>query len=342
MRINELLNESEKLEEGPLANKIGTAVGKGVGTLAKGVGAVAGGIAGLGSAVKKGFSAGKATVAGGGDEEPAAAGTAPAAGGAADSSAANKSVAGAFKQGLAGNKIKTDMPAAPAGGGAAPADKPAAAPAAQPAAEPAATTEPAAAASPATAPAGGGAAPAGGAAANPAADKAGQTMYAQVKANIDKLDKKGKQRILQLLQKSVGAPAPAAAPAASKGPQGGDQPNLGFGFDGNTGMPFKSQAERDAGLAKQKADKAATTTTPPAAEPAATPAATTPPAEKPAKKARAPRVKKAAPAPEVSQAEKDADRDRLMGNFTDSVHRHKQKMVAEGLTNGTVSLFRKK
>lgn len=39
---------------------------------------------------------------------------------------------------------------------------------------------------------------------------AGQTMYAQVKANIDKLDKKGKQRILQLLQKSLTQPAPSA------------------------------------------------------------------------------------------------------------------------------------
>ena len=52
------------------------------------------------------------------------------------------------------------------------------------------------------------------------AAKAGETVYAQVKANIDKLDKKGKQRILQLLTKSVAAPAPkapAAAPA-SKAP----------------------------------------------------------------------------------------------------------------------------
>jgi hypothetical protein len=46
--------------------------------------------------------------------------------------------------------------------------------------------------------------------------KAGQTVYAQVKANVDKLDKKGKQRILQLLQKSMAVPdpKPAAAPAA--------------------------------------------------------------------------------------------------------------------------------
>jgi len=55
---------------------------------------------------------------------------------------------------------------------------------------------------------------------------------------------------------------PNLAPAAtekSKGPQGGDQTNLGFGFDGDTGLPFKSQDERNAGLAKQKADKIAAT-----------------------------------------------------------------------------------
>ena len=48
--------------------------------------------------------------------------------------------------------------------------------------------------------------------------QAGQTMYSQVKANIDKLDKKGKQRILQLLQKSMAAPAAGgAAPAPAAG-----------------------------------------------------------------------------------------------------------------------------
>jgi hypothetical protein len=57
--------------------------------------------------------------------------------------------------------------------------------------------------------------------------KAGQTVYAQVKANVDKLDKKGKQRILQLLQKSMATPDPkptagaAAAPAATTPPAAG-------------------------------------------------------------------------------------------------------------------------
>lgn len=123
MRINELLTESQNLEEGPLLNKIGAAVGKGVGTLAKGVGAVAGGVAGLGSAVKKGFQAGKGTVAQAGDDteaEPQAA--APAA---SDSP-------------FAGKVSNPEAPQAAAPAAAAPA--PAATPAANPAAEKAGQT----------------------------------------------------------------------------------------------------------------------------------------------------------------------------------------------------------
>ena len=76
-----------------------------------------------------------------------------------------------------------------------------------PTADPAATTKPAAA-------------PGGAPAADPAA---GGTQYAQVKANIDKLDKKGKQRILQLLQKQVGsAPAATTKPAAGGGAPAAD------------------------------------------------------------------------------------------------------------------------
>ena len=43
-----------------------------------------------------------------------------------------------------------------------------------------------------------------------------------------------------------------------------------------------------------------------------------------------------------SQAEIDADRERMMGNFTDSVQRHKQRMVAEAFNRGEISLFRKR
>ena len=68
MKLNEFLTESEikqlhHLEEGPIG-AIGTAVGKGVGAVARGAGAVAGGVAGIGSAFKKGFQTGRATVAG--------------------------------------------------------------------------------------------------------------------------------------------------------------------------------------------------------------------------------------------------------------------------------------
>jgi hypothetical protein len=42
-----------------------------------------------------------------------------------------------------------------------------------------------------------------------------------------------------------------------------------------------------------------------------------------------------------SQSEIDADRDRLMGNMNDSIERHKQRMVAEGLANGTISIFKR-
>jgi len=203
MRIQDILVESQQLDEGPLANKIGTAIGKGVGTLAKGVGAVAGGVAGLGSAVKKGFAAGKQTVAGAGDDEDPAA--APAAGGAAAPSAPGR-LATAFKAGnqyakgaMAAGQKPSMAAAADAGVDSAPA-------------APARKAAPAAGGSaPAATPAAGGAAPAGAPTA-PGAAPSG-TMYAQVKANIDKLDKKGKQRILQALQKEVGA-APAAKPAA--------------------------------------------------------------------------------------------------------------------------------
>jgi hypothetical protein len=79
----------------------------------------------------------------------------------------------------------------------------------------------------------------------------------------------------------------------------------------------------------------------PAEQPApAAPAAETPPAvepTKPAPKKRAPPKKKAAP----DQATIDADRDRMMGNFSDSVERHKQRMIAESIANNTFSIFKK-
>jgi hypothetical protein len=173
MRITEILVESQQVDEGPLLNKIGTAIGKGAGALAKGVGAVAGGIAGAGKAIKKGYQAGKDIVGQAGDEPAAApaAGTAPASAAtpAAGASAAPTQSSG---PGLSGTTSAT------------------AAPAAAPTAAPAASAAPAA---------------------NP-------SLYAQVKANVDKLDKKGKQRILNVLQKSLGVTAPAAAPTPKAAP----------------------------------------------------------------------------------------------------------------------------
>ena len=73
MKINELIAESQ-VDEG-----LGSMIGKGVGALAKGVGATVGGAVGAWDAAKKGYAAGKATVAG--DLDPAAPAAAPAQGG---------------------------------------------------------------------------------------------------------------------------------------------------------------------------------------------------------------------------------------------------------------------
>ena len=216
MRINEILTESQlqQIEEGPILNKIGSVVGGAARGLAKGVGAVAGGVVGAGRAMKKGYQAGKAFV--GDDPDPNKGQPGYDAGGAAPGGAAAPA-AGAAPGGAA-------APAAGAapGGAAAPAAG-GGAPSAQDinAQGPKGTA-------PATAQTG--AAGAALAKTTAAVDqqttaKAGQTVYAQVKANVDKLDKKGKQRILQLLQKSMATPDPkpaaGAAPAATTPPAAG-------------------------------------------------------------------------------------------------------------------------
>ena len=350
MKITEILTESEihdlqHLEEGPLLNKVGAAVGDVAGGVAKGVGAVAGGVAGMGRAFKKGFASGKARVAGDADPNPtpadpqqaAAGGNAPAAQGGAAAPAAG---GGGFDS--SGRPV-----AAPAGGaqpnttnvnvsgGNAQGD----------------TAAPAA-----------GAAPTDGATgtppANPAAEKAGQTLYAQVKSQVGQLDKKGKQRILALLNKSLGQPGPADQKAAAKPAA----PAGNFGFDGDTGKPFASQEERTAWFkANNKVDpKAPKDAAPPTADatqtaPAAPAADATQqaPAQEPAAKLKRTRNKKtaAAPAAQQSQAEIDAERERVMGPTSDSIIRtgnnlaetllkaiaaEKRRMVAEG----KISIFR--
>ncbi len=406
MRINELITESQQLDEGPLANKIGSAVGKGVGTLAKGVGAVAGGVAGLGAAVKKGFAAGKKTVAGAGDDEGGAADAQAAPGQDAQAAPAGGAAAGSAAQGGA----TADAGAAPAGG-----KKPGfvaglkaglAGKKGQPAAEPAAGSGAAPAAGGGTAPAAGaeepapaaaptaqdinaqgpkGTAPAKqqtGAAAqamqktaqatqDAGAEKAGQTVYAQVKSQINNLDKKGKQRILQLLQKSLTQPDPKAAKAGAAPTAGTTQDGLPFWdpktgkgakYDGITGEPtpaWKAEQDKQATARKAKtapAAKPAPAAQPaaPAAQPAAEPAAAqaAPAAEPAVAKKKGGRKKAAAP----SQAEIDADREAKMGPTSDSkintgnplaealaakVEQHKRQMFEQSLRKGEFKIFTK-
>jgi hypothetical protein len=333
MKITEILVESQQLDEGPILNKIGSAVGKAAGTVAKGVGAVAGGIAGVGSAIKKGWDAGKATVAGAGDDETDP--NAPAA--TAKPAATGKTPAATAPGGGAGAQpAATDINAAgPKGTAPAQNLKGAAKVAAD---KTAAVTQ------------------------NQNAAQAGQTVYAQVKANIDKLDKKGKQRILQLLQKSVAAPTAPAAPAADPG--AGAMGNMaGQLAKGGAAEP---NTMANAPVSKTNTAKPGNPNAAPAAEPTAAPAAepTTPPAADPAttpvkqrtggrvkgqlsqdpravkrreanaakQQATEPKKKPAAP----SQAEIDADRERIMGVTNDSVIRTRP-MMAESF-----SLFRKR
>lgn len=215
MRINEILVESQQLDEGPLGS-LAKAVGKGVGGVAKGVGAVAGGIAGIPGAVKKGFQAGKAAVQG--DEPaPGAAPTqtqanlaktgnpvgAPSATEPVAAEPAEKKPGLLQKIGQAAGDFKKGFQQ----GSGQPAAPDASAPAATSQAPATNTPDPAAAAQ------------------NPAADTQQQpvakqpTAYAQVKANIDKLDKKGKQRILQALQKQLGTSTVASIPQQQTDPK---------------------------------------------------------------------------------------------------------------------------
>ena len=206
MRINEILTESqlEQLEEGPKLDAFGRGVGQAVGGFAKGVGAVAGGVRGAFTALKKGYQSGKAVV--GDDPDPGAG----APGYTAPVDPAARPVA--------------DPKAAPA-----PVADPKAAPVADPNAAPAPPTakdinaagpDGTALAKPQTGAAGAALAKTDAVTDKQTSTKAGETVYAQVKANIDKLDKKGKQRILQLLTKSIAAPAPKA-PAPGAAPAGG-------------------------------------------------------------------------------------------------------------------------
>jgi hypothetical protein len=305
MRINDLLIEStNQLDEGPKFNKFGQAIGNVAGMAAKGVGAVAGGIAGLGAAAKKGFQAGKSQVAAADDgpvtSKPvakkavkAATGTDPAAVDPAAGSTTNttggqtpgapakgKGFLSGVKAGL--NKGLSALTDPSLTGGNTKGAKPAAG---------GTTTPPSATDINKAGPKGTAQAkPIQGTVAKQAAAKtgaalasqdqaqAGQTMYSQVKANVDKLDKKGKQRILQLLQKSLAAPAPGAmGQAAGQLAKGGAAPNTmanapvsktNTAKPGNPNAapasvaPIKPAAEPTAPAAPEKAAPGATTPAP--------------------------------------------------------------------------------
>jgi hypothetical protein len=184
-------------------------------------------------------------------------------------------------------------------------------------------------------------------------------MYAQVKANIDKLDKKGKQRILQLLQKSMAAPAatPAAgaAPAATSAPAPAPEEPAASGAMGAMAQQLgatKPAAEPANTMANAPVSK--TNVAKPGNPNAAPVAAPEEPAAAPPKKtggrvkgqlsqdpravkrreANAAKTKQQAQTPD--QATIDAERDKIMGVTSDSIVR-RQPMMAEGF-----SLFRKR
>ena len=356
MRITEILTESqlEQLDEGPMLNKFGAAVGNVVGGAAKGVGAVAGGIAGIGSAFKKGFDRSKGIVGQGGDY------VAPP-----DAPAPPKTVTPAPAPVKAGDPVVPD--GATTAGGEQPAPVTGRSDWVQP--TPSTTTPPSAQDINAQGPKGSAPAKtqsgdAGKALAKSTAvvdkqqaasqEKANQTVYAQVKANVDKLDKKGKQRILQMLQKSMSAPAPAAAPKAGAGAfgnmaaqLGGEKPNTMANAPvskTNVAKPGNPNAADPA--AADPATPAAPAATPaatPAAAPAATPAAATPAAATPAAaatKARGGRKAGAGPSMTPDAIRKRASREKtksasatgnkVMGNMVNTLQQQNASKINYG------------
>ena len=282
MRINEILTESQlqQLEEGPKWDAFGRGVGKFAGGLAKGIGAVAGGVVGAGKALKKGYQTGKAIVGDDPDPNAGAPGYTAPADQTAPAPVADPKTA------------PTPAPVADPKAAPAPVADPKAAP------TPSTTTPPSAAdinaqgpegsapAKPQTGDAGKALAKTDAVTDKQTTTKAGETVYAQVKANIDKLDKKGKQRILQLLTKSLSAPVappvktpapkpaadpsaaadPAAAPAAAAADPGA----AAFGQMANTLTKEPTKAATPAAAPAAAADPSAA---PAAGAPAADPAA---------------------------------------------------------------------
>ena len=286
MRINEILTESQlqQLDEGPKLDALGRGIGGAVSGAAKGIGAVAGGVRGAFTALKKGYQTGKAIV--GDDPDPNAG--APGYTAPADKTAAPTPTPVADPKAA---PTPAPTPVADPKAAPTPVADPKAAP--TPAPEPS-TTPPSAAdinaqgpegsapAKPQTGDAGKALAKTDAVTDKQTTTKAGETVYAQVKANIDKLDKKGKQRILQLLTKSLSAPVappvktpapkpaaadPAAAPAAGA-PAAADPGAAAFGQMANTLTKEPTKAATPA-AAPAAAPAAGAPTADPAADPAA-------------------------------------------------------------------------
>ena len=248
MRLNEILTESQELEEGPL-DAIGRGVAKGLGGIAKGAGMVAG----VGTGMKKAYQKGKATsaahIAGDVPAEPEDPEMKKAYDDEYAKVTAPKQAKAAPQQAPAGKSDSpfagaVTNPAAPQGGNVAAAPAPQQAAQGQQAA-PAPQQTPAAA---------------------PQQAAASGTAYKQAQQAVAGLDKKGKQRIMAMLQKQVGG-APAAAPAAKAEPQVfSHSKDQGLGkqsdgqfiqpnqqFDTATGAPLAKPAAKPARAKKQAA-----------------------------------------------------------------------------------------
>jgi len=218
--------------------------------------------------------------------------------------------------------------AAPAEPAAAPTAKPAAAPAAPAAAEPAA--------------------------ANPKADSA----YAQVQKAVQGLAPEQKSELVTMLKAdpkvsaAMKQKAPAAAPAKAGSFNnqlaGGKQTvSTGAKFDPATmkntpGTPVGDKVQ--GGVPNTTNQTAPAPAAKPAAKPAAAPTAKPAAADagdegKPGFLQSKLKGRKSPAGP--NQAEIDADRERMMGKFTDSVERHKRQMTESAVRNGELSFFRK-
>ena len=355
MRLHEIITESqlEQLDEGP----IGRGIGRLVGGAARGIGAIAGGVVGAGTALKKGYQSGKAVV--GDDPDP-----------------------NAGKPGYTPPEAPTpvaDPKAAPT-------------PAPDPTTAPAPTTPPTAkdinAAGPdGSAPAKDQTGAAGAALAKTDAvtdkqtsTKAGETVYAQVKANIDKLDAKGKGRILQLVKQSLAAPAPGADPrdlnkdgkvdateksmARNKAKPGAAPPpaaDPGAGAFDNMAKTLTQEPTTGAASTAAAPTSEPTATATPAADPAAK-GQTLTPAQQAAQAALKAKIKgtrgaeksvatsttggfgkavAAAKEKGIATASKINYGNALSEALAQRVEMHKQKMFETGLARGTVSVFRK-